>query len=81
MAMTMGEKILANAAGLRKVCTDDVVCAKVNMAMTHEVGALLAFEVLEKAGFKKVWNPEKIVVIIGNNVPAPTVQDAINQKK
>jgi len=69
MGMTMAEKILSRAAG-REARAGDTVVAKVDRLMGHE-GFRLAGMVLEEAGIERLWDPDRIVIVLDHAVPAP----------
>lgn len=71
MGMTIAEKILARASGLKEVYAREYVTAKIDVAMSHEATAWVIPNFVE-AGFKRVWNPEKIVIMFDHFSPAPT---------
>lgn len=85
MGMTMVEKILAWATGQKKVRAGQVVEPKVSLAMSHENAALVInqfLEVYEGTGLKpRVWDPDKIAIILDHRVPAESSKTATNQKK
>jgi len=85
MGMTMVEKILARATGQKKVAAGQVVEPKVSLAMSHENAALVInqfLEVYKDTGLKpKVWDPDKIAIILDHRVPAESSKTATNQKK
>ncbi len=85
MAMTMVEKILARATGQKAVKAGDVVEPKVSLAMSHENAALVInqfLEIYKDTGLKpKVWDPDKIAIILDHRVPAESAKTATNQKK
>lgn len=68
-AYTLAEKILSRAAGAEARAGDTVV-ARVDRLMGHE-GFRLAAMVLEEAGVERVWDPDRIVIILDHAVPAP----------
>jgi 3-isopropylmalate/(R)-2-methylmalate dehydratase large subunit len=78
MAMTMAEKILAKASAKKRVEAGEIVMANINVAMTHDLTGPLSVESFKKIGVKKVWNPEKIVVIFDHQVPADSLEAASN---
>ena len=84
MAMTVVEKILARAAGLRSVKAGDIVAPKVDLAMSHENSALVIHqfrEIFQGTGREaKPWDPERIAVIFDHRVPAEGPKTATNQK-
>ena len=85
MGMTMVEKILARAAGQATVKAGDVLEPRVDLAMSHENGALVLNqfqEIYKGTGLEaKVWDPAKIAIIFDHRVPAESAKTATNQKK
>jgi 3-isopropylmalate/(R)-2-methylmalate dehydratase large subunit len=85
MGMTIVEKILARATGQEFVKAGDVLEPKVDLAMSHENGALVINqfkEIYKDTGFElKVWDPSKIAIIFDHRVPAESAKTATNQKK
>lgn len=85
MPMTVVEKILAKACKRASVKVGDVLEPNVDLAMSHENGALVINQFLEI--FKdtnlesKVWDSSKIALIFDHRVPAETSKTATNQKK
>ncbi|MEM2761075.1 MAG: 3-isopropylmalate dehydratase large subunit, partial [Nitrososphaerales archaeon] len=73
--MTITEKILARASGRERVSAGDVVFAKVDKVMLHDVsgpGVMTVFNELEKKGRKieKIWDPSRVWVAEDHFVPA-----------
>jgi 3-isopropylmalate/(R)-2-methylmalate dehydratase large subunit len=85
MGMTMVEKILARASGRAAVKAGDVVEPRVDLAMSHENGALVLnqfLEIYKDTGLEAhVWDPAKIAIIFDHRVPAESAKTATNQKK
>jgi 3-isopropylmalate/(R)-2-methylmalate dehydratase large subunit len=85
MGMTVVEKILAKASGLKSVKPGDVVEPTVSLAMSHENAALVInqfTEIYKGTGLEaKVWDSKKIAVIFDHRVPAESSKTATNQKK
>jgi len=83
--MTLVEKILARATGQSTVKAGDVVEPRVNLAMSHENGALVINqfqEIYQGTGLEaRVWDPDKIALIFDHRVPAESAKTATNQKK
>jgi 3-isopropylmalate/(R)-2-methylmalate dehydratase large subunit len=84
MGMTMVEKILARASGQAEVKAGDVVEPRVDLAMSHENGALVLnqfLEIYKDTGLEaRVWDPSKIAIIFDHRVPAESAKTATNQK-
>jgi 3-isopropylmalate/(R)-2-methylmalate dehydratase large subunit len=85
MGMTMVEKILAQASGQIAVKVGEVVEPKVDLAMSHENGALVInqfLEIYKDTGLEaRVWDPSRIAIIFDHRVPAESSKTATNQKK
>ncbi len=85
MAMTVAEKILARASGRSSVAAGDVVEPGVDLAMSHENGALVINqfrEIYAGTGIEaRVWDPSKIAIIFDHRVPAESAKTATNQKR
>src|ERR1039458_7081688 len=85
MGKTIVEKILAKATGQASVKVGDVVEPAVDVAMSHENGALVInqfLEVYKGTGLApNVWDPSKIAIIFDHRVPAESAKTATNQKK
>ena len=79
--MTITEKIFSRAAG--KPCrAGDYVLADIDRAMTHDITGPLAvegfYEIMKDKKEKKVWDPEKIVILFDHQVPADSLNAAQN---
>jgi 3-isopropylmalate/(R)-2-methylmalate dehydratase large subunit len=73
--MTLTEKILARAAGKEFVAPGDVVFAKVDKLMMHDVsgpGVIKVLEEWKKKGthLERIWDPSKVWVTEDHFVPA-----------
>lgn len=78
MAMTLAEKILAKASGNSEVSPGDIVMAKVETAMVHDITGPLSVNTLKKEGISKVWDNEKIVIPFDHQIPADSINAAEN---
>jgi len=77
--VTFAEEILAKVSG-EKVEAGDIVDASVDIAMSHD-NAALVIKKFEEIGVKKVWDVNKIVIILDHRVPANTIKTAEAHKK
>lgn len=81
--MTIIEKILARASGLRKTSPNEYVTAKIDVAMMPEAFRLLQ-TVLSKGGIReeafRIWDRERFVVVTDHRVPPASLAVAENQK-
>lgn len=74
--MTISEKILAYASGNEYIKPGDIVEAKVDMAMINEITGPLAIEMFKRIGLKKVWDNQRIILVLDHQVPADSVKSA-----
>ena len=74
--MNITEKILAKASGKKTVHPREIVDANVDMVMVHDLTGPLAVEAFKKIGVQKVWDNQKVVVILDHQVPAESVKAA-----
>lgn len=80
MGMTMTQKILARAAGLKEVAPGQFIEAKVDAFIGHDL-TTSAFGIFEQAGFTDVFDPERIYIAADHYVPAATAAAATNMKR
>ena len=81
--MNIVEKILARGAGKSSVAPDDVVFAKVDKVMMHDVsgpGVIKVFDKLKKQGISvdKLWDSSKVWVAEDHFVPSAEKMSAEN---
>jgi 3-isopropylmalate/(R)-2-methylmalate dehydratase large subunit len=74
--MNLSEKILAKASGKNTVNTGEIVDAKVDMVMVHDLTGPLAVEAFKRIGINHVWDNKKVVIILDHQVPAESVKAA-----
>ncbi len=79
MGQTISEKILAKHSGQKKVYAGEFVDADIDLAMSHD-NTVLVSTIFNEIGVKKVWNPDKIVVVLDHRTPANTSKTAENHK-
>ncbi len=78
--MTIAEKILAKASGKKAVLPNEIVMAKVDVAMSHE-NADVVLRSFRDIGIKKVWDNEKIVILFDHRIPAESEKSATTHKR
>ena len=81
MGMTITEKILARAAGRKKVSPGELVDAKIDIVMCHDVTTPPAISMLQEKGIDKVFDREKIVVTPDHFQPAKDIKSAELHKR
>ena len=74
--MNICEKILARASGKKEVSPGEIVEAKVDMAMVNEITGPLAIEAFREIGIEKVWDNQRIVMVLDHQIPADSVKSA-----
>ncbi len=79
--MTITEKILARAAGKKTVSPGQLVDAKIDIVMCHDVTTPPAISMLEEKGIDKVFDREKIVVTPDHFQPAKDIKSAELHKR
>src|SRR4030081_2537517 len=76
-AMTMTEKILARASGREQVRPGDLVLAKIDFAMGHDLTIPPSGKIMrEQMGAEKVWDPERVAVVQDHFQPAKDAASA-----
>jgi len=75
-SMNIAEKILASASGKDEVKPGEIVDAKVDMAMANDITCPLAIKAFKEIGTPKVWDKNRIVMILDHQVPADSVKSA-----
>jgi len=81
MAMTITEKILAKAAGKKKVTPGELIDAKIDVVMCVDVTTPPAISMLADKGIDKVFDKEKIVVTPDHFQPAKDIKSAELHKR
>jgi 3-isopropylmalate/(R)-2-methylmalate dehydratase large subunit len=76
MGMTITEKILAAHAGLDIVRPGELIQARIDLALANDITLPLALPPFREAKGTKVFDPEKIVVVLDHFNPAKDIQSA-----
>ncbi len=76
MGMTMTQKILADAAGLSSVKAGDLIEARLSLVLGNDVTTPVAVRVFEEAGLKKVFDREKIAIVLDHYTPCKDIKSA-----
>jgi len=80
LGKTFAEKIFAIKSDKEEISVGEIVTASPDVLMCSAVTFAIAIEQFRRLGVKKVWDPDKIVVILDHFIPAPTMQVANNHK-
>ena len=80
MGMTIAEKILAKKSGHVSVSPGQIVDAYPDLVMSH-TATWRSVSVMEKAGATKLFDPERIAIVLDHISPAKTEKNALDQQK
>jgi len=78
--LSIGHKIILNHTSDKKFKVGDFVFVKVDLTLANDVTAPLSIKEFEKLKIKKVFNPQKIVLIPDHFTPAKDIKSAQNVK-
>ncbi len=81
MGMTMTQKILAAHAGLDAVEAGQLICAKLDIVLGNDITTPVAINEFKKAGFEKVFDKDKIAVVLDHFVPNKDIKAAQQSKQ
>lgn len=76
MPQTIVEKIISNHAG-KKVYRGEMAVVDVDMVMATDTTAPLTIQAFKRMGGEKVWDPEKMVLVIDHASPPPNQAIAV----
>ncbi len=76
MRMTMTQKILAAHAGLDSVKAGDLIEAKLDLVLGNDVTTPVAVKEFDKAGFDKVFDKDKIAIVLDHYTPCKDIKSA-----
>jgi 3-isopropylmalate/(R)-2-methylmalate dehydratase large subunit len=76
--MTVTEKILARASGRKEVSPGEIVEAKIDIAMVHDLTGPLTVESFRRLGAERVWDPRRVVIVFDHQTPANSIDAAMN---
>ena len=78
MGMTMTQKILARHCGADQVSAGDLINADLDLVMGSDVTTPIAIQAMEKYGLDRVFDPDKIVLVMDHFCPNKDLQAARN---
>lgn len=81
MGMTMTQKILADHAGLDEVHAGQLIQAKLDLVLGNDITSPVAINEFESAGFSKIFDPEKVVMVMDHFVPNKDIKSATQCKQ
>lgn len=79
MGRTLIEKILVRNSGDEKAKTGDIVIAKPDMYMFHDIYTTATIQKFYEMGFTKVHDPSRVALILDHNCPTISEADGITE--
>ncbi len=80
MGMTMTQKILAFHAGLDKVEAGQLISAKLDIVLGNDITTPVAVNEFKKAGFDKVFDKDRVAIVLDHFVPNKDIKAAQQSK-
>ena len=80
MSMTMTQKILSSHAGLKNVSAGQLISAKLDIVLGNDITTPVAINEFLKAGFDKVFDKDKIAIVLDHFVPNKDIKSAEQSK-
>ena len=81
MGMTMTQKILAAHAGLDKVEAGQLISAKLDLVLGNDITTPVAVNEFRKAGFDKIFDKDKVAIVLDHFVPNKDIKAAEQSKQ
>lgn len=78
MPATVAQKILARCADKSSVEVNEIVTARVDLAMANDTTAPLVMKQFKAAGATKVFDPDKVCFVAGRHMPIVDAKRAAN---
>lgn len=76
MPMTMTQKILARAAGLKEVAAGQLIECKLDLVLGNDITAPVAIREFERTGCNKVFNKSKVALVPDHFTPNKDIKAA-----
>jgi len=80
MPATFAEKVLATKASKSEAHAGEIVKVKPDMVLSVGAATAIVIGLFSELGVEKVWDPERIALILDHETPAQTVLDANSHK-
>ena len=80
MGMTLTQKILAAHAGLQCVTAGQLINAKLDIVLGNDITTPVAVNEFKKAGFNKVFDKDRIAIVLDHFVPNKDIKAAEQSK-
>lgn len=81
MGMTMTQKIIAAHVGVDSVKAGELVEARLDLCMSNDITSPVSADIFEQAGFDKVFDKDKVAIILDHYTPCKDIDSARLSKK
>lgn len=81
MGMTMTQKIIAAHVGVESVKAGELVEARLDLCMSNDITSPVSADIFEQAGFDKVFDKDKVAIILDHYTPCKDIDSARLSKK
>jgi len=81
VGMTITEKILARHAGRNRVTPGELISARVDVVLANDITAPLAIKEFRKIGVKRVFDPDRVILVPDHFVPNKDIKSAEQAKE
>lgn len=81
MGMTMTQKILAAHAGVENVKAGQLINVKLDLVHGNDITTPVAINEFEKAGFKNIFDKDKVSIVLDHFVPNKDIKSAEQSKQ
>jgi 3-isopropylmalate/(R)-2-methylmalate dehydratase large subunit len=78
--LTLAEKILAAHSGKKKVSPGDLINVSVDLVLSNDITAPIAIKEFRRIGVKRVFDPQKVVMVPDHFVPNKDILSAEQAK-
>lgn len=78
--MTLTEKIFANSLGVKEIKAKELINVKVDIVLGNDITTPVAIREFEKAGMDKVFDKERVVIVLDHFVPNKDIKSAEQSK-
>jgi 3-isopropylmalate/(R)-2-methylmalate dehydratase large subunit len=76
MGHTVAEKILAEKCGREQVSPGEFINARVDLVLASELSGIVAIEEFEKIEGARIFDPEKVVLVMDHFTPSKDIESA-----
>ena len=81
MGMTMTQKILAKHAGLDSVKPGQLINARLDIVLGNDITTPVAINEFKKSGFTRVFDRDRIAIVLDHFVPNKDIKEAQQSKE